>query len=493
MLLHVALDGKPALEESLEFSSLGEASVRISGGGLVIDDVDTLSCRVCDEGNTTLAQADIGPPSGSDEDEWMSLPGARGHMRISLAVDVPGFTICFDAQAKSSSSTATMLHTIRLVRQRMVTCTASCNDDVAPVEDAACSGARDDDGVIDASDTPTFAQSTHGAWLRATPRPPVRCWHDGFFAKPEAGHLDVLRRDACALVAHGLGGRTFWIARDELPRCSLEQFALEVLRFHEAQNVVGASAATCDSETFLGAEWWIQMRSVGSGEADDDGASIAFHFDCDEGTFSATGELIPPWLSTITYLGEAGAPTLILPATPDAAGDVVATTVKNGASTGAFVSYPRQGKHLAFPGTLLHGCPAGLTSAACSDGGLRLTFLVNLWQRHRPRGPTRLQQGAAAALGHEHAGPQTDESTAALQAPMSFLSSDSLPPVAADLMDGTELDQCFAPSAARKRTSPAARSVVVRGLPCAARLRTAEAHLVHTPRAVVVPMSGPGL
>ena len=57
-----------------------------------------------------------------------------------------------------------------------------------------------------------------------------------------------------------------------------------------------------------------------SEEHDDDASSIAFHFDCDEGT-SATGELVPPWLSSITYLGDLGAPTLILPARPDEKGD----------------------------------------------------------------------------------------------------------------------------------------------------------------------------
>ena len=50
------------------------------------------------------------------------------------------------------------------------------------------------------------------------------------------------------------------------------------------------------------------MRSCAVAAADDDdGASIAFHFDCDEGTFTATGELVPPWLSTVTYLGDEGA------------------------------------------------------------------------------------------------------------------------------------------------------------------------------------------
>ena len=51
--------------------------------------------------------------------------------------------------------------------------------------------------------------------------------------------------------------------------------------------------------------------------------------------------------------------------------------------------------------------------------------------------------------------------------------------------------QRFAPSAARKRSSPAARAVSVAGLPSAEVLRAAAAgsadgHLVHAPRAVVV-------
>ena len=43
----------------------------------------------------------------------------------------------------------------------------------------------------------------------------------------------------------------------------------------------------------------------------DDASSIAFHFDCDEGLYSASGEHVPPWLSTVTYLS--GRPQLRQP------------------------------------------------------------------------------------------------------------------------------------------------------------------------------------
>ena len=282
MLLAISIDDSDALNYPLEFSNLGEASIRLTGEGLVLDGANTLSCTLSSSEGLVLASVAVAPPStsssSSEDDEWLVMPGARGHDRVSLAVDVPNFTICFDAAAATSSSRNTILRAVRLVRQKSM---AAADETIlsAPAADSSQQDTEDD--ILDASDLsdlPTVKKSVHGEWLRSANRPfqPVRCW---LSSNPES--VEALKRDASALVrTHGLGGRTFWMGVGEEPRCLLERFALEVLRFHSTAE-----------DTFLGAEWWVQMRSCGG---DADGSSIAFHFDCDEGIFSATGELVPP-------------------------------------------------------------------------------------------------------------------------------------------------------------------------------------------------------
>lgn len=104
-----------------------------------------------------------------------------------------------------------------------------------------------------------------------------------------------------------------------------------------------------------------------------DGASIVPHFDCDEQLQHAGGLHVPPWLSTVTYLSPNGAPTLLLPVVADARGR--ARLPADGMDA-ALLSFPLRGKHLAFDGRLLHGCPRQL--ARCSPGSedyTRVTFL----------------------------------------------------------------------------------------------------------------------
>ena len=343
LFLVVSVDGQPCHRELVEFSACGELTVRV--GEVVLADAKSIECQLFDDDGNTRAHVVVAAPAAEEADgeEWQKMPSARNHERISAAVDVTGYTICIDCTAANSSSRSDVLRAIRVVRQHAC---APASDPAPSTESHGTRAAPDD--AMDADDAPTLEHSVHGEWLRTTPRPgpPARCWVDGWLAE---GSAAALRRAACALVhTHGLGGRTFWMSYDEPPRCSLERFALEVLAFHRD----GAAAPVDD---YVGAEWWVQMRStaVDAAGAGDDGASIAFHFDCDEGAFTATGELIPPWLSTVTYLGVEGAPTLILPARPDVTGETTAVMP----TLGAYVSYPVPGKHLCFDGTLLHGCP----------------------------------------------------------------------------------------------------------------------------------------
>lgn len=130
----------------------------------------------------------------------------------------------------------------------------------------------------------------------------------------------------------------------------------------------------------------------------------------------------------MTYLGSRGAPTLILPLVGDSAARVCARDageqvalggLGEGGSRGAFVSHPREGKHLAFDGRLLHGAIDELThppparaaeevNEASQDlsrdededalAYTRVTLMVNVWVDHRPSHATRLPEEVAALL-----------------------------------------------------------------------------------------------
>ena len=217
MLLAISIDDSEFLNYPLEFSNLGEASIRLTGEGLVLDGANTLSCTLSSSEGLVLASVAVAPPStsssSSEDDEWLVMPGARGHDRVSLAVDVPNFTICFDAAAATSSSRNTILRAVRLVRQKSM---AAADETIlsAPAADSSLQHTEDD--ILDASDLsdlPTVKKSVHGEWLPSANRPfqPVRCW---LSSNPES--VEALKRDASALVrTHGLGGRTFWMGVGE--------------------------------------------------------------------------------------------------------------------------------------------------------------------------------------------------------------------------------------------------------------------------------------
>ena len=61
---------------------------------------------------------------------------------------------------------------------------------------------------------------------------------------------------------------------------------------------------------------------------------------------------------------------------------------------GAAVSYPVVGKHIAFNGRLLHGCPncAAPPPAAGQPAGPRISLLVNVWLNHVPVGLAELRR-----------------------------------------------------------------------------------------------------
>ena len=109
-------------------------------------------------------------------------------------------------------------------------------------------------------------------------------------------------------------------------------------------------------------------------------------------------------MATVTYLSDAGVPTLILdkktppPSDPEKQG-------LNGSVNKAWLSHPSFGKHVAFDGRYLHGAPGEYfpsvasklvkasepkakklkveeTGSSGTVNGKRVTFLVNIWLNH---------------------------------------------------------------------------------------------------------------
>ena len=146
------------------------------------------------------------------------------------------------------------------------------------------------------------------------------------------------------------------------------------LSAHRPRNLIEAAvlrlrtlipATMLGNSTVRGAEWWVQVRSKEEG--------ITFHYDKDEGLASIKGIMKHPAVSTVTYLSDIGAPTLIfemitidgnqeVPEIPDA----------------GFLSYPRKNRHIMFSGDLQHGV-LGSAAPRLAEAGNRVTLLINWW------------------------------------------------------------------------------------------------------------------
>jgi len=146
-----------------------------------------------------------------------------------------------------------------------------------------------------------------------------------------------------------------------------------------------------------GAEWWVQVRpaTTPGEEAQPSAGGIGWHWDKDEELRTATGLFVHPHVSTVTYLSDAGAATVVLDSCADFASGTppLDAPIRRG-----LASWPSAGKHLSFDGRHLHGVPHELLQipvlpppgrpAAVAEAarGQRVTFLVNIWLNYRPLG-----------------------------------------------------------------------------------------------------------
>lgn len=132
----------------------------------------------------------------------------------------------------------------------------------------------------------------------------------------------------------------------------------------------------------IGAEWWFQEQK---GPAE----GIGFHYDKDEAFASEHMTMRFPEVSTVTYLSEAGAPTLVFNQTTPDGNEEVPPLPRD-----AWVVHPRQNRHLVFRGNLHHGTAPDLSlhtegaprHAETPNTAPRRTLLINFW-RTRPMPP----------------------------------------------------------------------------------------------------------
>ena len=130
-----------------------------------------------------------------------------------------------------------------------------------------------------------------------------------------------------------------------------------------------------------GGEWWVQKRDLNE--------DIGFHHDKDEAMASLKSTMKFPEVSTVTYMTDNGAPTVVFnQTTPDGNGAMPITPLHG------VISYPSKNRHLRFQGNLQHGVPAflapelqeGTIMQLRGSGRERITFLVNWW-KDKPMGP----------------------------------------------------------------------------------------------------------
>eukprot|EP00471_Norrisiella_sphaerica_P003467 CAMPEP_0184483316 /NCGR_PEP_ID=MMETSP0113_2-20130426/4963_1 /TAXON_ID=91329 /ORGANISM="Norrisiella sphaerica, Strain BC52" /LENGTH=348 /DNA_ID=CAMNT_0026863637 /DNA_START=1 /DNA_END=1044 /DNA_ORIENTATION=- len=203
-------------------------------------------------------------------------------------------------------------------------------------------------------------------------------------------------------------------------RCSLESLAQQVFHTHTASLREDEKLQEYIDWEHTGVEWWVQHCDVrpktkkrkfengGTGDGELAGEEkmtqlgIGYHWDKDEEMRLRDGIYVHACIATVTYLTDTGPPTLILEQRIEADGKLPTNVIKKG-----YVSYPAQGKHIAFDARYLHAVPHELsldldrkesretggskkgqmgTGKGCQKDAkmARVTFLANVWINHRP-------------------------------------------------------------------------------------------------------------
>lgn len=198
-------------------------------------------------------------------------------------------------------------------------------------------------------------------------------------------------------------GKTFWVGALDKPKSTLESLALDIFHSHLTRQTTRWSSMKLQDDSqrrwttddvdmsISGAEWWTLSM-------DGEDGGVGWHWDKDYHAELEEGNNVHPFLATVSYFSDIGAPTMIFPKTT--AGPIVSAedyTYSDSPMTYAYLSRPVLGKHIAFDGRLLHSAPTDLydeikvhapnNGASVGKRGprpKRVTFLVNIWINHKP-------------------------------------------------------------------------------------------------------------
>lgn len=162
----------------------------------------------------------------------------------------------------------------------------------------------------------------------------------------------------------------FWFPADARPRNIVEEVIVRLFR-------LARPGSRC-----VGAEWWLGRLPHGK--------SLPMHFDRDLALEKQTGEVACPLWASILYLNRfPSSPTLVLDQVP---GDDHKSLVPPKAKHGRAIE-PVPNHYVVYRGNLYHGVvangngkPSSRTAKTKKPPELRLTLLVNYWDR-RPLPP----------------------------------------------------------------------------------------------------------
>ncbi|CAE8616585.1 unnamed protein product, partial [Polarella glacialis] len=186
-------------------------------------------------------------------------------------------------------------------------------------------------------------------------------------------------------------------------RTVLDRFALDVFWFHASRLGLSQDEVRTLGRV-AGAECWVQRRTAAQPASE---RGMDWHYDKDEDLLDERDIAVTPTVSTVTYLSSVGAPLVVVSHT-HLEREGGALSGFGDAEVRAFVNRPLFGRHVAFDGGLLHGCPARLGETA----GERLSLVVNVWLDHRPLGTVTSESYFADA---RHRPRQTAEDTSGHQ------------------------------------------------------------------------------
>lgn len=182
--------------------------------------------------------------------------------------------------------------------------------------------------------------------------------------------LDILLDDALqlhaqsALLRPGVSERQ-WQPKTKPRRFSIEQFVEVISRIDFPDGV---------PNEIDGAEYWVEVRKNG-------GRENGLLFDKDVGYAATQQQMRFPTLSTMTFLTDGGAPTVVFNRTTDLTGSQFVPAVPSQ----GYLTRPVAGKHLRFNSRAQHGLVGEACHSGCDEDVV--VIRINWWSYEPPEPP----------------------------------------------------------------------------------------------------------